>query len=274
MVSSLTSGVSGIQQFQNQLDVIGNNIANSDTFGFKSGRADFEDAFSQSLLTNGANNPNQIGSGVGTGAVLTNYNQGTVTATGVPTDVAIQGQGYFLVKDPVSGNTFATRAGDFHQDGSGYLVTNDGYRVQGYNDSGLSTIGDIKIDDSGKPDGDTSSMSSFFVDSNGKVQVKLESGNSFTRAQILLQNFQDPGSLVKEGSNLYSNLSAAGPLAQLAPPDTNGVGSVLGGHLESSNVDMAGEMTNLINTQRAFQASARIITTTDEMLQEVVNLKH
>src|SRR5438046_2864960 len=142
MTSSLTSGVSGIQNFQSQMDVIGNNIANSDTYGYKSGRADFEDLFSNTLLSSGGSTPVQIGSGVGTGSVRSNFAQGSATRTGIPSDLAIKGDGYFLVKDTQSGELFATRAGDFHLDSTGYLVTNQGYRVQGYKDA-AKTAGDI-----------------------------------------------------------------------------------------------------------------------------------
>src|ERR1051326_2841420 len=121
MVGSLYSGVSGIQQFQSQLDVIGNNIANSDTYGFKSGRADFEDAFSNSMQSGGGSTQIQIGSGVVTGAVRSNFEQGAVQRTGIASDLAIKGDGYFIVKDAVSGDTFATRAGDFHVDSGGFL---------------------------------------------------------------------------------------------------------------------------------------------------------
>jgi flagellar hook protein FlgE len=272
MTSSLTSGVSGIQNFQSQLDVIGNNIANSDTYGYKSGRADFEDLFSNTLLSSGGSTQIQIGSGVGTGAVRSNFAQGATTRTGIPSDLAIKGDGYFTVKDPESGELFATRAGDFHVDSTGYLVTNQGYRVQGYQDAN-KTPGDIQIDAAGKPDTATGGITNYRIDTDGEVLVTLGGGVTFTRGQVLLQRFQDPGALTKEGSNLYSGLANAGPLAQADVPGTNGLGTILGGQLESSNVDMAGQMTDLITTQRAFQASARIITTTDEMLQEVVNLK-
>ncbi len=274
MVSSLTSGVSGIQQFQNKLDVIGNNIANSDTYGFKSGRTDFEDSFSQSMQSTGGGGIVQVGSGVGTSSVASNFTQGQTTKTGIVSDLAVQGDGYFVVRNAASGDTYATRAGNFHLDADRYLVTPDGLRVQGYTDAGAGTVGDIQINDTGKPDGETSSLASWKVDPDGKVQVTLGDSTSFTRAQVLLQRFQDPTALKKEGNNLYSGMSDAGPLAAPGIPNTNGLGKVLGGQLESSNVDLAGEMTNLISTQRAFQANARIITTTDEMLQEVVNLKH
>jgi len=273
MVRSLTSGVSGIQQFQGKLDVIGNNIANANTYGFKSGRADFEDSLSQTMQTGGGLLPVQVGSGVATGAVRSLFEQGNVTRTGMASDLAIKGDGFFVVRNPANDQTFVTRAGDFRRDAQGYLVTNEGYRVQGYSDTSLSTRGDLRIDDTGKPQTETSAMSSYRVDSDGKVKIFLESGASFVRGQVLLQRFQDPDALIKAGNNLFAGMAEAGGLAQPEPPGTNGLGQVLGGQIENSNVDLAGEFASLITTQRGFQASARIITTTDEMLQEVVNLK-
>ena len=97
------------------------------------------------------------------------------------------------------------------------------------------------------------------------------------RAQILLQRFSDPQALLKQGNNLYSGLGSAGPLGGTTPraetPGTNGLGNIESSALELSNVDLANEFANLITTQRGFQASARIITTSDEVLQELVNLK-
>ena len=273
MVRSLNSGVSGIQQFQTKLDVIGNNIANSSTLAFKSGRADFEDTFSQTL-TGGVVNGIQVGSGVLTGSVRQSFEQGTLTRTNVPTDIALDGDGFFEVRDPISGKSFVTRAGAFDRDKEGYLVTSQGYRVQGYQDPTLASLGDIRIDDTGKPDGDPGSYENFSIDVEGKITVHLDvSDTKFVRGQILLQRFQNPNALVKEGNNLFSGMEDAGSLAQLSAAKTNGLGEIIVGHLEVSNVDIANEFANLITTQRGFQASARIITTTDEMLQEVVNLK-
>ena len=273
MVRSLNSGVSGIQQFQTKMDVIGNNIANSSTLAFKSGRADFEDTFSQTL-TGGITASIQVGSGVATGSVRELQQQGILTRTNVPTDLGIDGEGYFVVRDPIADKSFVTRAGAFDRDKDGYLVTSQGFRVQGYQDPTLASIGDIRIDDTGKPDGDPGSFKNFSIDVEGHITVHLDvSDTHFTRGQILLQRFQNPNALVKEGNNLFSGMEDAGGLAQLSAPKSNGLGEIIAGHLETSNVDLANEFANLITTQRGFQASARIITTTDEMLQEVMNLK-
>ena len=277
MLRSLSSGVSGIQQFQGKLDVIGNNISNASTTGYKKARADFEDAFSQTLQIPGSGGGSgvQVGSGVHTGAVRSIFNQGTVTPTYRDTDFAISGDGFFVVRDAINGREFATRSGDFDLDDQGYLITGDGLRVQGYSDAGLSARGDIRIDTTGMPAGapPDAAVAGFSVNETGIITVTLTSGESFSRGQLLLQSFQNPGALIKEGGNLYSGMTSAGPLGTPQPPNTNGLGYVKWAHLEMSNVDLATEFASMITTQRGFQASARIITTSDEMLQEVVNLK-
>lgn len=288
MIRSLTSGISGMQQFQQRLDVIGNNIANVNTTGFKSARVDFEDAFSQTIQ---ASNPGtgvssstagiQVGSGVSTSAVRNQFTQGAVSRTGVQTDLAISGDGFFIVKDPIAGAEYATRAGDFRIDSNGYLVTSSGFRVQGFNDEALTTRGDMLIDKgtppllpNGQPSDPTATVSSYSIDSEGRVSIRLSDGNQYIRGQVLMQNFNDPSALLKEGGNLYSGLTNAGPSTGLSqPPGTNGMGRIQSGALELSNVDLASEFSGLITTQRAFQASARIITTSDEILQELVNIK-
>jgi len=283
MIRSLTSAVSGIQQFQQELDVIGNNIANVNTIAFKSARTDLADSFSQTLSAAGASGgtTDQIGLGVTTAAITNQYTQGAITRTGVTTDLAVAGNGFFVVKDPVSGETFVTRAGNFQIDQDGYLVTNGGLRVQGYNDLALSNVGDIEIDAAVRPDtvSQTATMSSYSIDSLGKVTVQLSDGSDYVRGQVLMQDFSNPQALIKQGNNLYSGIGAAGPLGGSSSPTaaasgTNGLGQIQSGALELSNVDLSNEFSNLIQTERAFQANARIITTSDEMMQELVNLKH
>lgn len=287
MIRSLATGVSGIQQFQEEMDVIGNNIANVNTTGFKSARVSFVDSFSETLRgSSGANGTSsgtsamQIGSGVSTSAIQNLYTQGGLARTDVQTDLAVSGEGFFIVRDPVNGAEFATRSGDFRLDGNGYLVTTTGLRVQGFSDGGLSTRGDILIDGQNRPStaDPAATFASFSIDREGIVTVRLSDGTDYVRGQILLQRFTDPQALLKEGFNLYSGIGAAGPLGGAtapasAAPGTNGMGRIESGALELSNVDLADQFSKMIVTQRAFQANARIITTSDEMLQELVNLK-
>lgn len=271
MLSSLNSGVSGIREMQQRMDVIGNNIANVNTTGYKAARIGFEDTFSQNLL--GANR--QVGTGVGTGGISNLFNQGAITTTSKGTDLAIAGEGFFVVANPADAAQFATRAGDFKLDPAGYLVTNQGFRVQGFSDPGLATRGDIMIDATGAPAtaAPGSSVTGMSIDDYGRINVQLSDGTKFVRGQVLLQNFRDPQALTKAGGNLYSGLATAGPMTQTQAPSTNGLGAVKAGSLELSNVDLTDEFSTMITTQRAFQANARVITTSDEMLQDVVNLK-
>jgi flagellar hook protein FlgE len=277
MIRSLNSGVSGLQNFQQRMDVIGNNVANVNTTGYKSARTDFADTFSQTLTSAGGNG--QVGTGVSTAAVKTMTGQGALARTGHETDLAIVGNGYFAVRDATSDAQFATRAGDFRLNDAGYLVTNTGHRVQGFTNGGLAAIGDIQIDANGKPaSSPDATMQSFRIDGEGKIMVHLSDGTQFVRGQILLHHFSDPQALIKVGHNLYSGLAGAGPAGGggtplPVPPGTNGAGKIQSNALEMSNVDLAGEFSTLITTQRAFQASARIISTSDDLLQETVNLK-
>ncbi|HZR19047.1 MAG TPA: flagellar hook-basal body complex protein [Verrucomicrobiae bacterium] len=272
LLQSLSSGVSALQQFQQELDVIGNNIANVATTGYKGADVEFEDALSQTMQGAGATGSMQVGTGVDTASISNRFTQGAINPTGNPTDLAISGSGFFLVRNSATNAQYATRAGSFSVDPSGYLVSN-GLRVQGYSDAGLTTLGDLKIDNTGAPGGDAAAVQSWHFDNDGNITVTLTDNTTFTRGQVLLQNFQSPQMLVKEGESLYSGITAAGPLAQPVAPNTNGVGKLEVGALEGSNVDLTTELSNLITTQRAFEANSKVITTSDDVLQTLVNLK-
>jgi flagellar hook protein FlgE len=198
--------VSGLKNFQEEMDVIGNNIANVNTTGFKSARTDFADAFSNTLRSSSAGDASssgtaamQVGLGVSTSSIKNQYTQGAIVGTENESDLAVSGNGYFVVRDTSSNAEFVTRSGDFRVDNNGYLITNNGQRVQGYSDAGLTATGDIKIDLTGMPatSDPTASMVSYSIDETGKVNVNLSDGTSFVRGQILLQNFQDPNALIK-----------------------------------------------------------------------------
>jgi flagellar hook protein FlgE len=272
MLLSLDSGVSALDQFQQQLNVIGNNIANVNTVGFKSADVEFADTLSETLGSN-ATGSMQVGTGVLTAGITNQFTQGSITSTGVQTDMAVNGSGFFLVKDPSTGADYVTRDGEFTVDNSGYLVTSNGMRVQGYSDAGLSTQGDIKIDNTGAPGGDTSAVQSYTFGSDGTLKVQLSDGTQFTRGQVLLQSFTNPEQLVKVGNNLFSGLTSAGGLATPLAPSSNGLGNLVSGAVEMSNVDLAGQLTSLITTQRAYEANTKVITTSDEILQDLINLK-
>jgi flagellar hook protein FlgE len=278
MLSSLTSGVSGLDSFQEQMDVIGNNIANLNTNGYKDQTVDFSDTFSNVLQapdggtsTTSGGNGVQIGTGVMVADTNSNWAQGVISGNnGVPSNLAINGSGFFMVRDTVTNTQYATRTGAFSVDNNGYLIDPSGDRVQGYTGSG-TTLGDIQITNGGST---TASVSSYNINSQGQVDVTLTDGTSIVSGQVLMQNFQDPNKLVNEGNNLYSNMAGAGPLSAISAAGTNGLGVIQSSALELSNVDLSAEMANLITAQRGFEANSKIITTSDEILDTVVNMKH
>jgi flagellar hook protein FlgE len=153
---------------------------------------------------------------------------------------------------------------------SGYLVTSGGDYVQGYT-GGSTTLGNVQV--TSNPANSALSMSSFTIDSQGHINVTQSDGSTYLSGQVLLQNVQDPQMLTNEGNNLFSNFQAAGANAALGAPGSNGLGTIQSGALEASNVDLSTEMANLITAQRAFEASSKMITTSNEVLQTVVNMK-
>jgi flagellar hook protein FlgE len=272
MLLSMDSGVSALDQFQQELNMIGNNIANVETVGFKSANMEFATALSDSLGSNAAG-VLQIGTGVLTSSITNQFTQGSITSTGVQTNMAINGNGFFVVKDPSSGQEYVTRDGNFTVDTNGYLVTSTGMRVQGYTDATGTTIGDIQVNNANAPGGDTAAVQSFTFGSDGTLNILLADGTQYASGQVLLQNFVSPTQLSNVGNNLYSGMTNAGPLAAPLAPGGNGLGNLVTGALEMSNVDLAGQLTALITAQRGFEANAKTITTSNEVLQDLVNLK-
>ena len=273
MLYSMDSGVSALDQFQQDLDVIGNNIANVNTVGYKSADVQFADTLSQTIGSNSIG-PEQIGTGVLTSAITNNFSNGSLTSTGVQTDFALNGPGIFLVKDPNTNETYATQDGEFSVDSNGYLINSAGMRLQGYTSSAHSAVGDVQISNANAPGGDTSGVESYSFDSSGNIKIELTDGTQYTDGQILVQNYTSPEQLTKVGGNLYSGLTAAGGFTTPVAPGSDGTGSFTSGSLEMSNVDLASQLTSLITTQRAYEANTKVITTSDEILQDLVNLKH
>jgi flagellar hook protein FlgE len=289
LIGTLTSGVSAMESFEQGLSVIGNNIANVNTTAFKSSSASYADSFSNILQSStpapgtgaGSNTDSiEVGTGVTVAGVATNFNQGSLSSTGVPSDLAVSGNGFFIVRDPSDGTEYATRAGNFTVDSNGYLVTSQGYRVQGLTGGGPgqppATVGDIKL---GTPPAGTQ-LQSYAIDGSGNFVESYSDGSTATTNQILLQNFQNPSALNSIAGNLYSNMAEAQPqsgsttlTAAANTAGTGGLGSIQSGSLELSNVDLTTEFANLITTQRSFEAGSRLITVSDTILEDIVNLK-
>lgn len=280
MLRSMYSGISGLRNFQTKLDVIGNNIANVNTAGFKKSRVTFQDIMSQNVrgaqaptATRGGVNPSQVGLGSTLGSIDVIHTQGFRQMTNNPLDFAIEGDGMFILMEFNGNNTnygnakkYYTRAGNFYLDEEGYIVNAEGYYLVAYgvNNGNISNnLGRIQI---------PKEAQSFSVALDGTVNYVDASGQPQKAGQIALANFSNPAGLEKRGSNLYFDTPNAGYNGEVKPQSA-GVGSIIAGALEMSNVDLAEEFTEMITAQRGFQANTRIITTSDEILQELVNLK-
>lgn len=413
MMRSMFSAVTGLKNFQTKMDVIGNNIANVNTVGFKKSRVTFQDALSQTMRgaaspqgNRGGTNPMQVGLGMTIATIDTIHSPSSFESTGYTTDLAIDGDGFFIVSDGLS--RYYTRAGNFGFDEYGNFVnTSNGLKVLGWQDLDTYTVPSdkspqnineivvkegmmmeakatdavsfaknlnadddsyelpFKIYDSlgrahnltitfaktgtanqwsynitsddttlhissgtgagtlqfttegalAPPAGGTAinpvsitvdgaadisftpnfdevtqyasqttidldsqngytagSLTGISIDTNGVISGVFDNGQSRELAQVALANFANPGGLIKAGQNLYQYSNNSGE-PQIGTSGSSGRGTVSPGSLEMSNVDLSEEFTQMIITQRGFQANSRIITTSDEMLQELVNLK-
>lgn len=391
MLRSMYSGISGIRNFQTKLDVIGNNIANVNTAGFKKARVTFKDSFSQMISgassateDRGGQNPRQVGLGSVISTIDTVHTGASLQTTGRSLDVAIDGDGYFIVRQ--GNNYFYTRAGNFYLDHNGTLVNADGLRVQAFDNGSLNDItvnvnavmpavqtdeivisgnfssnatGENRLSDQieivgadgqaqivdveyyfdgtnwrirfynrnvesqtepaelvldfgslGRvenfeipvvidgsetthpvtlifenvthepgsitvmaiPNGNTSgSIESYSIGSSGEIYAVYSNGQIQEIGQLAVARFSNPSGLIKIGSNLFMESANSG-IANINVPGV-GRGTIASGALEMSNVDLSEEFTEMIVAQRGFQANTRIITTSDEILQELVNLK-
>jgi flagellar hook protein FlgE len=406
MLQALYSSVDGIQAQQTRMDVIGNDLANINTNGFKSQDVQFSDLISQQWAgataptkTDGGTNPLEYGLGVSVGATTSNMSQGTLAATSNPSDMAIEGNGYFMVSNGTA--TSYTRDGSFDLDSAGNLVSTDtGQQLLGWTanadgtvdssqpvtsastlsipigeldtaqststasvagnldptsttaqtvtstfydslgashdvtfsftpptagstswtwnateDGGTASIGagtvtlsatgqesamttttpltltggttPITVDmtgvtglsgassldvptQNGYPAG---TLSSYQIGTNGTITGEFTNGLTKTLGQVALASFTNPAGLSSEGSNLFTTSPNSGP-AVVGAPNTNSYGSINSGYLEQSNVDLSSSLTNLIVTQRGFEANTKMVTTVDTMLQDVIEMKH
>jgi flagellar hook protein FlgE len=408
MMRSMFSGVAGLRNHQIRMDVIGNNIANVNTIGFKGSRVNFQDILSQTIQgasapqgNRGGTNPMQVGLGVSIASIDTLFTDGSTQTTGKQTDLALQGNGFFVLGD--GAKSYYTRAGNFDFDTAGnYIVPGTGLKVQGwmadalgninstgatgnivvpvgtsmpasattrmdfsknlngsttltlpasYSNSiqvydslgsahvidvtftktapgntwdwaatttdasigGLPSIGTVSFNTSGLFTGFTGgplaltvtsaaamnitlgfaamtqsdapntvtgtgngypsgSLDNVKLDATGVITGVFSNGRNLALAQVALASFNNPGGLTKAAENMYEASNNSGN-AQVGLANSGGRGKIAPGTLEMSNVDLSAEFTNMIVTQRGFQANSKIITTSDEMLQDLVNLK-
>ena len=313
MMRSLYSGISGLRNHQTRMDVIGNNIANVNTTGYKASRVIFQDIFSQTVQGGaasnpaanvGGTNPMQIGLGIRLSSIDVIHTASAFARTDRAEDMMIAGDGFFILLNPetpvpdpddddVDPSLFFTRAGNFTIDDDGYLVSSHGFFVLGRKADIVVNNGivDVDMDDYTplerirlrieNPDHDPNDpttgppmiqFTNFTVDNRGNIEVMIQ-GEREVIAQLQLAMFSNPGGLMKEGSSLYTQTNSSGDAVIIDEPGTGGSGPIMSGGLEMSNVDLATEFTDMIVTQRGFQANSRIITVSDTMLEELVNLK-
>ena len=255
MIRALWTAASGMQAQQLNMDVVANNLANVNTAGFKKSRAVFEDLLYQNVTQVGASTSQNtqassglaLGTGVRVVATEKTYTQGNLNQTGNALDLAINGRGFFQVLMP-DGTLGYTRAGDFQMNSSGQLVTSSGYALQP-----AITI----------PHG----AQSITIGNDGTVSAQLAGQSSPTTVGTLqLADFVNPAGLQPRGENLLTESASSGT-AQTSGPGQNGIGTLMQGSIEASNVNVVEEMVNMIETQRAYEMNTKAIQTTDQMLQ-------
>jgi len=260
MIRSLWIAKTGLEAQQTQMDVIANNLANVSTNGFKKSRAVFEDLLYQTIRQPGAQSSQQtqlpsglqLGTGVRTVATERIQTQGNPQASGNSKDVMVNGSGYFGVLLP-DGTAAYTRDGSFQTDSNGQLVTASGFVVQP-----AITV--------------PSNALSLTVARDGTVSVTLPGTIAPSQiGSLQLTTFVNPAGLESKGENLYVETGASGN-PQTNAPGTNGAGVLMQGYIETSNVNVAEEMVNMIQTQRAYELNSKAITTSDQMLQKLTQL--
>ncbi|GHF29384.1 flagellar basal-body rod protein FlgG [Kordiimonas sediminis] len=261
-MKSLSTAATGMLAQQMNVEVISNNIANMNTTGYKRRRAEFQDLLYQNVERVGANSSDagttvpsgiQIGLGVRAAGVYRIGEQGSLTNTGNPYDLAINGKGFFRVQLP-DGQDAYTRAGSFQIDQNGQLVTPQGYIIQ-------PTINIPQ---------DARDVS---INSQGEISVKLDGQvQPSIIGQLDLAIFPNEGGLEAIGNNLLIESQASGP-ANVSPPGQPGFGVITQGFLEASNVNAVAEITSMITAQRAYELNSKVIQTSDEMLNAANSMR-
>lgn len=282
VTSAMFTGVSGLLANAEGINVIGNNLANVNTVGFKSGRMLFSDQLSASIGNN-----SQIGRGTQIQKVDNIFSQGTFETTELVTDLAIQGDGFFAVQD-AGGNDLYTRAGAFRMDSTSKFLTNpDGLKlldsagavidVSTLNVAASAAIPAIIAAPPvvGAPAVPAVLAANFSkvtkVDNDGTITCLMSDGSSKTYpTKIGMALFPNPGGLEKKGGTVFGATAESGTVTVAAATTNN---KIFTNSLEQSNVDMAGQFVKMILTQRAYSANSKTITTADEMTQEVLQLK-
>ena len=296
MVGSMFAAISGLKSHQTKMDVIGNNIANVNTWGYKAQSANFMDATYRTTIagsagsaTVGGVNSSQIGYGANVGSVTVNYSTGNRNPTGWGGDCMIDGPGFFIVSasplaNPIPNGTPLTsndgimlsRVGILAFDSEGNLVDDQGSFVLGYGLDGNGAV-NTGLDMIKAKNGQT--YTSISVQTDGTITAVVEKdttgtnnpGDVVTLGRLGVASVNNPNGLDKTQGYYYKIGPNAGTVSHMEADATTG--NILSGYLEMSNTDLSTEMANMITTQRGFQANTKIITVTDQMLEELVNMK-
>jgi flagellar hook protein FlgE len=291
MFRGMYAAISGLEVHQTMLDVTANNLANVDTMGYKAQRATFVDQLSELVrAASGPNsyisgvNPTQVGLGVQLGSIDNLMGSGSLQSTGNALDVAIEGDGFLRVGGGIPPalptNVQYTRAGNLTVSPQGYLTTQTGLYVVGFNavaagappnvtysPGNTQQYLQIPVGSTAVAIGQDGSVS--YIDQNAASPTYQQ---RVTAGYISLATFPNEAGLQREGGSLWSATANSGA-ANVGTPSTNGFGLTISGTLEMSNVDLASEFTSMITAQRGYQANSRVITTADQMLQTVVDMK-
>ena len=262
MQQALAIGATGMEAQQLNIGVIWNNIANLSTTGFKASRAEFQDLLYQNMRSVGSQSSDtgtvlpsglQVGLGVQPAATYRINSQGNLSVTNNPLDLAINGLGYFQVQMP-DGTTTYTRDGGLQLNSTGQIVTAEGYLI----------IPNITV---------PSTATAVTINASGQVQATITGQTAqATLGQIQLANFVNPAGLDAIGNNLLRETTASGsPIT--GNPQTTSFGAIVQGSLESSNVDIVSQITDLITAQRAYEMNSKVINTADQMLNTANQMK-
>ena len=259
---ALSIAATGMAAQQLNVEVISNNIANSSTTGFKASRAEFQDLLYQNMRTVGSASSDagtllpsglQVGLGVMPAATYRINTQGNISVTNNPLDLAINGRGFFQVQMP-DGTTSYTRAGSLQLNASGQLVTADGYPV----------LPSITV---------PTTATAITVNASGQILASISGQTAQqTLGQLQLANFINPVGLEATGNNLLKQTDASGS-PTTTNPGTSGFGTIVQGSLETSNVDIVSEVTNLITAQRGYEMNSKVITAADQMMSTSSQMK-
>jgi flagellar hook protein FlgE len=280
MMRGMFAAISGLKQHQTMLDVTANDISNVNTLGYKSSRVTFQDSLLQMQRgaaapagNNGGSNAAQVGLGVGLGSVDNLMSGGAVQTTGNPLDVAIQGDGFFQLGEGaptalapnVAASTY-TRAGNFSVNAQGYLISQSGQYVLGFAQPQGAAPPTVAVN---VPAGATG----IAIDQSGGVSyIDPTTLTRVTPFRLTLATFSNSAGLERQGGNKWI-ASANSGFKTVNTPGQNGMGITTAGAVEMSNVDLSQTFTSMITAQRGFQANSRVISTADEMLQDLVNMK-